>query len=438
MSSISTIFDIATIIISTLLLIINIKNFKNGSRYLIYLITFTIYIIPLYIDYFYRTPEYNFFFYGFIESREDALTSIVFDIFMLFFQYRLLYAKNSYLNNKITTNTLFYFNKKEKKLLYVGMTLSALVVVFIIRKPFLLYTFGWRELGLIDLPRYYDYAEMLCYFSSSCSLLLLFDKRSRIVSVQKLLAALFLYFSLSIQGKRAILFFAIICIAILLYFDLINRVKDKQRSAKFYGFFIGVLLALSSWYMFSLSVSVHETRHNKSYDDTSAMVTTQRIDFFRDDRVRMAIYSELYPEKLRILEYPGQTIIPDIFAIVPLNYLRDRIGVGRKVYQTYFTCALSRTNIDDPRVLADSNWMTVTYIAEIISNIGIILAFVLIPYLCLRFSSFVDKLKYPFNLFSIFAFTLLNLFDTTYVVFYIELVVIFAYISKKPRSKAII
>ena len=228
---ITAIFDILTLIVSTVFLIKNIKKIKFSARYIIWLIIFVLYIVPLYIDYFYMLPDYpsQDQLKGFTISRIDSLTSILFDIFFIYLQYRLLYYKGK---DKISPfDTSFELTKGNRLLLFLGMTLAPLVVLLFVRQPFMLYTFGWRELGIIEPPRFYDQAEQFCYFSSSCALLLLFERRKGLLRniLQKIIALGFVYMVLSIQGKRAMLFFVMISILVILYFVFIDRIKNNRN-----------------------------------------------------------------------------------------------------------------------------------------------------------------------------------------------------------------
>ena len=380
-------------------------------------------------------PDYGSEFYGFIVSRNDELTNILYDVFLIYLQYYLLYHKAD--KNVSTFDTSFHLSSRCRWLLLMGATFAPIVVLLLIQTPFMIYTFGWRELGLIELPRFYDQAEQFCYFSSSCAILLLFEKGRKIhqAVIQKLVALAFLYMSLSIQGKRAILFYVMICICIMLYSEFVDRLRNN-KSWKVFALYLVIIGGVAAFYMFTISVQVHVAREvalGAREKDPNEVVTTQRIDFFRDDRVRMAIYSE-FNSDVPILDYRGQTIIPDIFGMLPLNYLRDRIGIGRKTYQTYFTCGLTRENSKNKYAIRDSNWMTVTFIAEIISNISFFLAFFLIPFFLLKTAKLFDKLKYPFNILALFAFVLLNLFDTTYVIVFIEFSFIF-YLMLRQQTK---
>ena len=385
-------------------------------------------------------PDFPFNCGGFTLSRQDDLTNILFDLLFLFIQYRLLYKNKE--KNFSNIDTSFRLSSRTRFLLYIGMTFAPLVVLLLIRQPFMLYTFGWRELGVISPPRFYDQAEQFCYFSASCAILLLFEKgRGSIKAIiQKVLAFAFLYISLSIQGKRAILFFVMICICIMLYYEFVDRLRNK-KSWKIFILYLFIVGGTAAFYMFTISVEVHAARELASgigqnvQKDNNEVITKQRIDFFRDDRMRMAIYSEFNSDKIHILDYPGQTILPDIFGMVPINWLRDRIGIGRKSYQTYFTCGLSGFSSEDKYVLRDSNWMTVTILAEIVSNCSFFLAFFIIPFLLLKTAGLIDKLKYPFNILTVFAFTLLNLFDTAYVIVFIEFAILYYMII--PHQKHI-
>ena len=165
-------------------------------------------------------------------------------------------------------------------------------------------------------------------------------------------------------------------------------------------------------------------------DDSDAMYTATRIDFFRDDRVRLAIYKELYPEGKPMLDYPGQTLLTDALSVVPINYVVSAVGHESYSYQTYLTCALENYNRKEKIDVSQHGYMTICFLAELISNLNII-GILLIPFVCLWFCKKIDQFPYPYNALIICAFTLINLFDFTYVVYYLELLFIICYLYKR-------
>ena len=52
-------------------------------------------------------------------------------------------------------------------------------------------------------------------------------------------------------------------------------------------------------------------------DDWEQVYHNMRVDFGRDDVTKMAIYAELYPDELEILDYPFQSFLFTVTMYVP-------------------------------------------------------------------------------------------------------------------------
>ena len=59
--------------------------------------------------------------------------------------------------------------------------------------------------------------------------------------------------------------------------------------------------------------------------DTSELYTALRIDFFRDDRVRMAIYSILNPTEMKIDRFARTDSIPIPTWIFPIDHILGEV-----------------------------------------------------------------------------------------------------------------
>lgn len=80
---------------------------------------------------------------------------------------------------------------------------------------------------------------------------------------------------------------------------------------------------------------------NIRYDDlkinsSSEVYKNVRVDFSRDDRVKMTIYSELYPDRMKILDYRGQSIVFDLTMFIPRSIWEEKPWP----YAVYFTSAM--------------------------------------------------------------------------------------------------
>jgi len=101
-----------------------------------------------------------------------------------------------------------------------------------------------------------------------------------------------------------------------------------------------------------------------SYDALSSAQAAEgaRIDYTRDSRVQMALYSALYPDKMQILDYPGQNLLYYATLLVPRSMWSNK----PYPYAYYFTSAMLN------RYPQDFGWgMTTGIFDETIANVGL-------------------------------------------------------------------
>ena len=111
-----------------------------------------------------------------------------------------------------------------------------------------------------------------------------------------------------------------------------------------------------------------------------------RIDFFRDNRVEMAVYATLEPELMQIVEYPGQTLLFDALFFVPRSVWPDKPWP----YAVYFTSAM--LNIFPPRSIG---WgMTTSWLDEMVSNFGFV-GMLVAPLSLLGLCRLGDSFRWP-------------------------------------------
>ncbi len=436
------ILDLITFFLSTFWLISNFKRIGNNSRFLICALVYVFYIIPLGMDWLYQMANYSYVSdrVGFIWPRHDFLTVLIYDLGMLYTQYYILYGKHK--GKEGGRRYIVQTDKNEKLcrlLMFIFMVLPAFATIVLVREPGMLYIMQWRELHLFPDEGSYATIERFAYLGISCSVFILFDKNDKgffsLKTLIRLMAIAFLYMNICIQGKRAILFYAIINIMVMLYIHLVDLIKSQKnlRRVKRYVIIASVLVLVGSYIMVSITSAVKTERTNGLIDDAT-MYTTTRIDFFRDDRVRMAIYYSIRPNELSICDFPCQTFIRDFMSFIPLNYVQDKLDWNSASYQTRFTHALCHV---DPGVKIDVkeySFMTVTFFAEMISNLGFLIGIILLPLFCLWFVKMIDKYPYPYNAFIICCFILMNLFDFTYISVVVEFTFILCWLYRKKNK----
>ena len=422
----SVAFDLIAVVISVVLLVSNYKKITQSSRYLIYFLFILYYVAPLFFDVFLMRPEYTKSLYrGFRLTRDDELTRCIYDAFII-------YAQIIILNFRKWKTTPEYMeslkvNELEKNLEFKGDNINvitfigailpvALAIVLPVNKA-ALYTFQWREYNIFDYTKHFGFIEQFTYIGIICTVILLvraFDNRQIAVSA---FYAVILYMNLCIQGKRSILFFTLLVYILVMLPGLRDKSLDpKKRRQKMLGLVAISAIAVAIMVGMTLIVKVASRGYDAS--DTSELYTALRIDFFRDDRVRMAIYSIIHPSEMKIIDWPGQSLLPFPTWLFPIDHILGKIGISYPAYTTYFCSALLML----PRSQSFT-YMTPCIYAELVSNFGFVGALIM-PFLCVWFASKADKYPYPFNVMIIVSFIAIQMYAISYMAYYFEFVLL--------------
>lgn len=418
--------DIATIFLSIYFLLQAMIYLAGKSIFIIYILLYVFYILPLDLDYLISFPAYlNPRHHGFYISHDDALTRVIYDFALLWTQFCIIrYFKGKKIAI-IAGETVA--KKNYVKYLIVGMVLPPILTIVVLHNPAMLYTFQWNELDIFTIHRLFSYVEQLTYIGICCAVLYLFsDKHTKMKWVLNALALLFAYINICIQGKRGILFFALVMFFLVIFYK--NNTKRDFNLFKFRNIIVVIIGLAVCFFMIAMSIDV---KLERGYAE-DMIVDALRIDFFRDDRVRMAIFSELYPNRMHILDWHGQTIFYNITLIWPINLICiNFFGMRLLNYQQFISAA-----VQGIRFTGDG-YMTPTLFAEGISNIGIVLGILIMPFICIWFSKQIDKYPYPLNALVIASFLLLNMFSINYIMLFLELSFILCLTSRPIKIKYI-
>lgn len=398
------IYEITIIIVSLFLIKQSIKKTlkTNNSIYIIHLLFCFVFVVPLILDYLLGYPNYSAKYYGFLISYNDPYTRFYYATYILTSQCIMLIigrSKTKY-KYKLFVANAFSFEMN----IYIDFILSftafitvLLVLVFPLSKS-ILWNFGWRDSEiLLKGEKYYSTVERLSYISLSSALIfILKNKRSIITYV---FYSILIYMLICIQSKRSIIFFIAAMIVSYLFF---NTKMDKRKWIYCLGCIsvIGLLL-------YSIYIKVVY----RGYIGFENLYTTIRIDFFRDDTVKMVIYSLLNPEKMRILKYPGQSIITQIGTIFPLQFLK----VPYMGYNSYLTSALIGTSVLDVSI----NWMTTSIFDEMIANFGFF-GFWIAPTILGFMAKIANKQNNKLIIITISSVVLLIMYSLSYIMWYIQ------------------
>ena len=430
------VFDIFTIIISIVLLVSNLHRIRDGSKYIIYYMFWVIYVLPLLLDYIVGEPIYSSLsspgrMFGFIVSAQDELTRILYDVFLLLTQILLLNWKVKFTFGR--RNSVDYTDRDSEQILFSRREMNIVSLLALVTpllclftgRFWIAYTFGWRELGLgqgVLEQGNYSFFEKLSYLGVTASAFMLFwkneDERNATKTIRNIFAVILLYSNICIEGKRSIIFFALImCFMVQLYFD-----RGKFAILK-------MIVSLGIIITVVFVTSIFVKTQFRGYSSFENLYTTFRIDLFRDDTVKMVIYSFLHKEMEPLLNWPFQSYITQLYSIFPLDFLSGFgiVKLPRIGFNVYLSSALSRQSIE-----SGINFMTTSLADELIANFHIFGFFMVGPILAI-FSSFIDKQSQFEKILMIGAVVLLMIYSLNYIAYYLEAAFIVHLFLKRRR-----
>lgn len=288
----------------------------------IYMVFFIFYVLPIFLEEFKGRPTYALFFSKFDIITSDFITTLIYNILMLFFQF-ILYFK--FKNRKVMDIKVSRINLNLTLtiILYLVIYLPIILTLFFNeREVFLVY--GGISLRNVENQSFY----MDIVNSTNLSVLgigfLSINNNYSLKKVVKFIPILF--FNLWINGKRNALVFILL---VLTYILINNKTLFIQAKLLIIISLTSIVVLFSQYYM----DNIKGFENPQSEDEKYAMF---RIDYGRDHDLKMAIYYEIYNEFPPILEYRGQSML-----FVATFYI-PRIVWSEKplTYTAYFTSAL--------------------------------------------------------------------------------------------------
>jgi hypothetical protein len=170
-----------------------------------------------------------------------------------------------------------------------------------------------------------------------------------------------------LNGKRAVL--AVVVVMIIASLWLTRRLHGRKMlmAAAASVLLIG---CFSYWYQLNFrSIGPALSANDDLYENL-------RVDYSRDTRVKMAIFAELHPSIMSILEFRGQSLLFDATLYIPRTFWPGK----PLTYACYFTSAMIGSSPQD------WGWgMTTSIFDEAIANgswLGLIAATFFIGFLC--------------------------------------------------------
>lgn len=360
----------------------NIIFKRYYSAYLVIIINFLFFGLPLLLDLVIGEPKYNFF-PGMDNLRvavRDETTFLVYCMYIAIVPVvlwyngvpkdkenhgRLLVNNQTFLVNLAGFGNRYKLGKQFKLLMMlIGYFLLFLPVILwsFSPNPSIYMTYGAKGANLFSEVE--DKFHQLIHLSSFISLgglitIIVLQKNKNLSLINFYFwASVLIPISVTIwlNGKRHIIAFVIFALVLTLL------LKKAFSRVKILVFFLGLLLAFG---IFSYSYQTSLVRSIA----TKQVYEISRLDYARDPVLKLSIYSELNPDKLKILDHRLQTVYHALILYIPRF-----LWPGKPLpydYQVYITAA--SFNISPKDVIFG---LTGTWLAESLSNFGWVGAFI--------------------------------------------------------------
>ncbi|TRU23904.1 MAG: oligosaccharide repeat unit polymerase [Microcystis aeruginosa Ma_MB_S_20031200_S102] len=363
----------------------NIIFKRYYSAYLVIIISFLFFGVPLLLDVVIGEPKYSFF-AGLDNLRvavRDETTLLVYCLYIAIVPVILWYNgipkdKENHgrllVNNQTFLVNLAGFGNRYK----LGKQFKLLIILigyFILFLPIILWafspnpgvysTYGVKGVSMLSEAedKFHDFIHLSSVLSLGGLITIIALQKNKNLSLMNLYfwASVLIptFISVWLNGKRYIIAFVIFALILILL------LKKAFSRVKILVFFLGLLLAFG---IFSYSYQTSLVRSVA----TKQVYEISRFDYSRDPMLKLSIYSELNPDKLKILDHRLQTVYHALILHIPRF-----LWPGKPLpydYQVYITAA--SFNISPKDINIRSFALTGTWIAESLSNFGWVGAFI--------------------------------------------------------------
>lgn len=358
------ILDILTLIISVIILF-KVRKCKMNSILLGLLIFDIAYVIPILFQMFLGYPKIGY--YGFKLAIDDTLTCTVYDIFvivvqLIYYQYirktkhKKEYKKIENINliEKVERKRL---KLRKSKILFLASNFFMLAPVFawlfapdplIYFKGLGVFTMNNVTTTTIDYNYFINVVKYCNYIGAIAIILSKFIdiNDNKILKINR---GMVLVIITILNGKRT--FFSFIILA-LLAIDMFSNKTQKEKMIR--AIFTSIIVL--GYFVIYAYVSGKSEYNSNWYSVISEY-------FFRGNTTKVAIYSVLNPNKLKILDYNGQSVLYNLLFFIPRS-----IWNGKPYqYPMYFT-----SGVFGFKELTTVGWYFQTGLyGEMISNFGL-------------------------------------------------------------------
>lgn len=321
--------QVLVVVIMTILLMHCMRNVIKGKTKSVYIVLceyYVFFILPVLAELIAGQFEYRY--YGFAISSGDKAANLVTYIYLLLCPFIIIkFGKSKTTLNAQSINNLFGNGFPGCVNVFLWVLMASPVVLAVVSNRLTSFlSYGWVTGGsgdreLIAIHSYiFDLSFIVIIAAGLYS-----ASRPRISRAEGFRIALFVFFAVYLNGKRNIVALTIIMLLLILHEKGWLRGKRLIISAV-----AGttVFFTYSAFYQYLFRGAMLSTINMSFYENIF-------MDLARHDRLRIAIYSLLNPQVMRILEYPGQSIISCFLFFIP----RTIWPIKPYPYHIYFTQA---------------------------------------------------------------------------------------------------
>lgn len=335
---------------------------------------------PLLLDLTYGPPEYSYH-WGFIVSQFDRTTNLVYlgylsviPIILELFGGR---AAAAGVREPIVLDL-----RRWARVAAWGIVLVLPLSLLMAPRPelFLQYATAIQDPSERGGVLYFVIIAIVATLAIIASVLIIAARGTR--PIERVLVTPLLALALWTHGKRSSVALAALLLLYLLW------MRGTLRGVRFIAAALAVAVGLGAFsYLYQTRVrdidvdnpDLRSRQANKFYVDL-------RIDYGRDAVIKQAIFGELYPERLHILDYRGQTLVFYGLFFVPRSMWPNK----PYPYAVYVTAAMMRAPVRDYR------WgVTTSVLDEAVANFGWI-GMLVGPLIPARVCAIGDRRRSPF------------------------------------------
>lgn len=418
------IFEGILVAYSFINLLIMIKNYKRfHSIYPIIAVFDLVMVVPLLLEMFLGIPDIPRDVYmNFIRAMEDQTTLLIYCSFILIaqilfgYEIKRIKRKDKFINQSNDVQEFLLFAQKFKYkniVLNVCYFIIIASIVAIILAPSPIYYLTFRNVHFQpseDIVRYSEniIGPLFQLLIGAIIALKLFDSKNKISGV--ILRLILILFFTMVNGKRTYL---MIIIGVFFLIDLLREGNLKKIAPKY-----TVLFSLVALYFYAYMYVTDKISYNSDW------YYEMQEYIFRSMHVRFSIYAILHSNQIHILDYPGQSMLQNLFFFIPRSiwsskpwpyidyYMKGVLGLSSISYVRYH--------------------MPASYYPEFVSNFGI-MGLMLSLFFTIWITRFFDKRKTACKLIGTAMIALLNVYYYNDLLKIVAIFVLYLYITEKYK-----